>query len=174
MGRKKKSFERPIEKRDSSLVIIATEGRVTEKNYFEALKESFYNSKVHVEIIPNEQNESDPTKTFDRLKDFEKKYQIGNGDSLFLVIDIDKWGDKKISKVATLCKQSNFTLCVSNPCFELWLLLHEKDVTKCSKTEKEKLLKNKRISVKKLYLDSILSEIWAGYRKKIDFSSRQK
>ena len=43
MGRKKKIFERPSEKLDSSLIIIATEGSKTEKNYFEDLKEFYLN-----------------------------------------------------------------------------------------------------------------------------------
>ena len=63
MGRKKKPFERPSEKFDSSLIVIASEGRVTEKNYFEDLKEFYLNKKIHVELIPNIDNKSDPRNT---------------------------------------------------------------------------------------------------------------
>jgi len=63
MGRKKKTFQRPSEKLDSSLIVIASEGRVTEKNYFEDLKEFYLNKKIHVELIPNIDNKSDPRNT---------------------------------------------------------------------------------------------------------------
>ena len=69
-----------------------------------------------------------------------------------------------------MCHQSDFVLCVSNPCFELWLLLHEKDVSKFSIAENGKILKNEKISVKKRYLDDMLSKIWGGYNKNKDFS----
>lgn len=41
MGRIKRDFKRPENKRSAKLIVIATEGRKTERIYFEALAENF-------------------------------------------------------------------------------------------------------------------------------------
>lgn len=171
MGRKKKTFQRPVGKLDSSLIVIATEGRVTEKNYFESLKESFLNSKVHVEILPNIDNNSDPQSRFKLLDGFYKEYELDDEDDMFLVVDRDKWTEENLSGVAKRCHQKGMKLCVSNPCFELWLLLHDKDVSKYSEKEKDLLAVNKKVGKTKRYLDKKLEICWGGYNKaRVDFS----
>jgi len=90
---------------------------------------------------------------------------------LFLVIDCDKWKEKNLADVAKQCNQKSMKLCVSNPCFELWLLLHEKDISEYSDDEKNVLFKNNKINKTKRYLDGELMKYWGGYNKsKKDFS----
>ena len=171
MGRKKKPFERPAEKLDSSLIVIATEGQKTEKNYFESLNESYKNKKIHVKIILNKENKSDPENTFKRLDDFHQEFQIGEKDALFLVIDRDRWTEKNLANVFEKCQLKEMTVCLSNPCFELWLFLHEEDVSQFSKEEKNNLFKNKKINKNRRYLEKKLIDYWNGYNKsKKDFS----
>jgi hypothetical protein len=57
-------------------------------------------------------------------------------DVLWLVIDTDRWGDKQLSEVTSECVSKHFRLAVSNPCFELWLILHYEDSDSISKTAK--------------------------------------
>ena len=174
MGRKKKPFERPSEKLDSSLIVIATEGRKTEKNYFDDLKDFYLSKKIHVVIIPNEDDKSDPQNTLKRLDGFYQKYQIGEKDELFLVIDRDRWPETNLLNVFEECQLKEMTMCLSNPCFELWLLLHEKDVSECPGTEKTLLFENKKenkLKRSKTFLDKKLMKYWGGYSKtKKDFS----
>jgi hypothetical protein len=47
---------------------------------------------------------------------------------LWLVIDVDRWGDKKLSEVCREAKQRGYHLAVSHPCFEVWLYLHLDDL----------------------------------------------
>ena len=42
----------------------------------------------------------------------------------WLVVDKDKWTDKQLNDVKEKCNKNHFSLTVSNPCFEYWLLLH--------------------------------------------------
>ncbi len=44
------------------------------------------------------------------------------------MIDVDRWGDKNLSDVASQAGQKRFQLAVSNPCFEVWLYLHHDDL----------------------------------------------
>ena len=170
MGRKRKEFKRPEDKFDCRLIVIASEGSSTERNYFHVLAENYDNKRVHVEIVKSEDTKSDPESVLARLDDFYKSYDLGEDDNLYLVIDRDRWEEKNLSHVARQSSQKNFTLTLSNPNFELWVLLHKKDVADFSDDEKRKLFENEKPSKHKRYIDSILSEIWGGYNKtKFDF-----
>ena len=60
-------------------------------------------------------------------------------DELCLVIDRDKqsWTEATISEVAQFCHAKQYILALSNPCFELWLLIHHYDVMLLSEDEKK-------------------------------------
>jgi hypothetical protein len=57
-----------------------------------------------------------------------KEYDIGEGDEFWLVCDCDHWIEdghiKNLAQVIQLCRQKGIQVALSNPCFELWLLLH--------------------------------------------------
>jgi len=120
--RKKRPIDRSSEyHRDTRLLIIATEGRLTEKQYFA----QFHNRRVQVKVIPTgEDNKSSPEYVLERLKNFRKEYELEENDELWLMIDVDRWKNKKLSSVTKEAKASGFQLAVSNPCFETWLLCH--------------------------------------------------
>ena len=138
MARERRDFIRPANKRDATLYIIATEGEKTEPKYFNALvsKEYFYNTKIHIEILTMDYGNS-PRQVINRLNTFKKKYNLNKSDELWLVIDRDyqSWNESEISEIAQQCLQKGYFLGLSNPCFELWLLLHLEDISSYSKTE---------------------------------------
>lgn len=121
-SRKKRSLNRDSTyHRDTRLLVIATEGRLTEKAYFDQFRER----RVQVEILPmGEDNQSSPQHVLERLNGYCGEYQIGEGDELWLMIDVDRWGDKILSAIASEAFQHGYRLAVSNPCFEVWLLCH--------------------------------------------------
>lgn len=126
-SRKKRPIDRrskPVPHRDARLFIIATEGSKTEKQYFSM----FGNRKCQVHIIPNEENRSAPAYILEQLKEFKKEHQLKGDDELWLMIDVDRWGDKQLSSVAAQAGHNKFELAVSNPCFETWLYLHCDDL----------------------------------------------
>lgn len=129
--RSKRKFTRKSGLRDAKLIVIATEGEQTEKAYFNgiAFSTSYRNSAVHIEVLDRLDGNSDPKNCLLLLNKFKSEYHLNQNDELWLVCDVDRWGDKKLSEVNQLCKQKGYKLAISNPCFELWLLIHHVKVS---------------------------------------------
>jgi hypothetical protein len=53
---------------------------------------------------------------------------------LWLVSDVDRWGDKKLSDVCSQARQRGYNLAISNPCFEVWLTIHFEDINTQDRT----------------------------------------
>lgn len=121
----RRDFKRKSGFRDSRLIIIAAEGEETEKQYFEGIKARYDNPRVHVEVLERLDSASDPAKIIKILDQFRSDYKLRRGhDQLWLVIDVDRWGNQKLSLVSQQCAQKRYQLAISNPSFEIWLLLH--------------------------------------------------
>ena len=153
-SRKKRPLDRRIEhERDTSLVIIATEGEKTEKQYFES--NLFRSTRVQVQVRETKDGKLAPKHVIDRLEEYASKYQLDEGDQLWLVFDCDQWPKKQLDEVYRQAQQKlsgkAIQLAVSNPSFELWLYLHHADWTGSSATPKE--------------IESALREILGGYNK---------
>lgn len=136
--------------RDARLIVIASEGKDTERIYFKALAKEYTNLRVHVHILErseNEQNNSSPEHVLKQLNDYKSKYDLEADDELWLVVDKDRWTEAMLSHVATECSQEvAMHMALSNPCFELWLLLHMEDAASLSLEEQEQRMKNRRKS----------------------------
>jgi hypothetical protein len=134
--------------RSPKLIIIATEGTKTEPRYFNDLvsPQYFYNSRVHVEVLEREDLASAPEYVVRVLDEFRSQYKLKPGlDELWLVIDTDQWGDAKLSAIGTLCYQKEYGMAVSNPCFELWLLLHHRSLSEYTAEVLDEFRENRRI-----------------------------
>lgn len=143
--RERKDFKRPEGKKSSRLVVIAAEGRETERIYFQELAESLCSSRVHVEFLRRDDNNSSPQSVYEQVSEFQKNYSISDDDQLWIVVDRDRWTTKLIKQIAQYCVQNyNLNFCLSNPCFELWLLLHVFDVKCCTSNEKLLILENRK------------------------------
>lgn len=143
--RKRKSFERQEGIKSGRLVVIAAEGKDTENIYFEEMKASMHASGVHVEVLRRGTNESSPEEVYRQIQGFVTEYDIDEDDQLWAVVDRDKWTEKMLSEVAMKCSQNRFfNFCVSNPCFELWLILHLEDVERYSEEDWNGLSENKK------------------------------
>ena len=168
MMRIKRNFLRLESNRDAKLIVIATEGRQTEKIYFEGLSNFLKNPKVHVEIIEKLDDNSSPDEVLRKLNEFNLEYNLDENDELWMVIDRDyqSWEPQMIKLVAQSCYQKKgFYLALSNPAFELWLILHFIDCSMLTHDEKEKLFENKKIAKKssKTYSKKLLSDTIGGF-----------
>lgn len=147
---KKREFlsrERKSGTRDPKLIIIATEGTHTEPAYFKDMASSkyFYNSHIHVEVLEREGTKSAPEYVIAALNQFSDRHQYEEGlDELWLVVDTDDWGSEKIADIAAQCKQKGYEMAVSNPCFELWLLLHVASLNEYSDETLDEFRENRR------------------------------
>lgn len=115
--------------RDARLFIVATEGARTEPQYIAHLKLQGWidRSRVIVEVIPTQDGTSSPNHVIHRLSEAQQRFQALPSDECWLVLDVDRWGPRLLSEVAQEATQKGYKLAISNPCFELWLLLHFTD-----------------------------------------------
>jgi len=136
--------------RDARLIVIASEGKDTERIYFKAFAKEYTNPRVHVHILErseDEQNSSSPEHVLKQLNDYKGHYELESDDELWLVVDRDRWTEAMLSRVATECAQNNFMhVALSNPCIELWLLLHLVDATLLTSEEEQLWMDNRRKS----------------------------
>ena len=136
--------------RDARLIVIASEGKDTERIYFKALAKEYTNPRVHVHILErgeDERNNSSPEHVLKQLNNYKNQYEMEADDELWLVVDKDRWTDAMLSRVATECTQEvSMHMALSNPCFELWLLLHLEDIASLTPEEQKIWMENRRRS----------------------------
>jgi len=104
--------------------IIATEGERTEEIYFSALRPP-RDAAVQIRVLPTKKGKSDPKKVLMRLKSYDYEAGSAKRDELWLVVDRDSWTEADLDEVsAAVARLPKYHLALSNPCFELWLVLH--------------------------------------------------
>ena len=116
---RKKGFKNTRKK-----IVIATEGEKCEPNYFEALK-SKSKQNINIELLPTTKGFSSPDHVFTRLQQFKAKHQLDPEDQCWLIADVDRFQKQgTLQKAVRDCQEFGYFFAVTNPCFELWLLLH--------------------------------------------------
>jgi len=124
--RRRRPLDRSIRHlRDTRLVVVATEGSTTEKQYFRIFERM--SSRIQVIILPTEDGKSAPKHVLDRLRKYRRENDLRREDLLCLVIDEDRWPDAQMADVAAKALQQHIELAISCPCFEVWLYLHHQD-----------------------------------------------
>ena len=153
------------------LFVLSYEGTVTEKKYFQDFRASVYfNNDGLIEIVPLKRPKnkgSDPFSVKKLLNWAKKEYGFKISDEFWLIIDRDDW--ESIHKlnfddlVIECKKEENFYLAMSNPCFEIWLVLHLKNLTEFTNEEKALIFENAKIGNKN-YIDILVAELQGGDR----------
>jgi hypothetical protein len=115
--------------RDSRLFVIATEDTHAPKHYFE---ENFRSPRIHVVTLTTKDGLSSPDHVIRRIDEYREEFELKDGDVLWLMLDTDHWVKanhvKNFDRVCREAGQKNYQLAHSNPCFEIWLLLHLEDI----------------------------------------------
>lgn len=153
------------------LFILSYEGTVTEKKYFQDFRASkYFNNSGVIEIVPLKRPKdkgSDPFSVKKLLKEAKKEYGFKDTDEFWLIVDRDDWESiHKLSfeQLVIECKnENNFYLAMSNPCFEIWLVLHLKNLTEFSEEEKALIYDNAKTGNKN-YIDILLGQLQGGDR----------
>ena len=164
-----------------SKIVIAPEGVSTEVNYFLGIKSKLsrrFEQLIDILVIKRGEQESEPEEkdkaiggsapkqVLDYAENYIESLTLFNKgtDSLTLVLDKDRWSDKQLAEVHQLCNQKEYELLVSNPAFELWLLLHHCDVSSLDKDLRDKIFENKTIPKKQpAFLKEYLKEHVEGF-----------
>lgn len=112
------------------------EGRNTEPAYFKAIKRAYPSTQIYVRI---ERGVGVPHSVAEKAVAFakseglarnsrRKKDSFEEGDEVWAVFDRDQ--HPRFQEAVARCEQHGIKLARSNPCFEVWLILHEQDYTK--------------------------------------------
>ncbi|MEI7188393.1 RloB family protein [Dickeya dianthicola] len=154
MPRERRKFDRISGVKNPSLIVIACEGEKTEQQYFSSISErcNELGSRLQLKILePRQEGYSAPKYVLDQMDKYRKDFGINKHDELCLVIDRDEqaWAEAAISEVAQHCHAKQYVLALSNPCFELWLLIHYCDISTIDDQEKNSILRNKNGFMKK-------------------------
>ncbi len=130
-----------IEKRGSRkrkvkpVVLIVTEGAKTEPGYFNHFRIRQKNIDVRVVGSRTSAGETDYNSLIRKAKEYRDKSDLSseNGDTIWIVADGDvnynnpnpiEKKDIALTHARKLAKQKGMEMIISNPCFELWYLLH--------------------------------------------------
>ncbi|HEV3210652.1 MAG TPA: RloB family protein [Chthoniobacterales bacterium] len=119
-----------------------TEDKYAPKQYFSI----FSHPRLKIEVFGTQDSKSAPAHVKTRLSDVRRNYQLHeeNGDQLWLVLDKDHWMEishrsstlRALSGYVGRAQQQKVQIATSNPCFEVWLLLHFDDLTEPEKAYK--------------------------------------
>lgn len=140
-------------KREKNVIAIAVEGKnKTEKTYFSEFNRR--NSAYRVNFVPG--NYTDTLGLVVSASEYAMKNNLNydNGDRVFAVCDVDFGKEAQINKARRLAEDKSVDLILSNPCFEIWLLLHFGFSTK-GYTNNSAVVAD-------------LQRVWPEYRKNID------
>jgi hypothetical protein len=136
MVSKRRNDDRPIgrrpPKRDPKFrILVVCEGKVTEPKYIRALQHDVHNPRVHVQLAEESgvpvtvvtmaaklRDEAD--KTARRERDDNLRYDV-----VWAVFDVDD--HPHLDDARRFADANNVLTAISNPCFELWALLHFAD-----------------------------------------------
>lgn len=118
-------------KESKPVILIVTEGEVTEPEYLRGFAKAAKNSRVHIEVVGG----AGAPKTIvesakDRKREAEKRARREKDDNLlydevWCVFDIDDHHAIPDSK--QMARDNGIELAISNPCIEIWLWLHFAD-----------------------------------------------
>ena len=174
------NLERPKGNEEpKSKYYIIPEGDNTEIQYFCGIRDNSeeLNIKQIIEIIPvenedEEHGQSHPKRKLDNFNKSiadEKFIYNENFDKAFFVIDRDpqNFSEEQLNEFIENCNKDGYFVCLSNPTFELFLLMHD---DKIFDLDRRKMLENKRSNRGgKRFLEIKLSEIFGCNKRNIDF-----
>jgi hypothetical protein len=159
-SRQRRPGRRPPFRDPLPRILIVSEGKNTEPEYFKGFAKFCHNSRVTVEIAP----EHGVPKTVvevarNRKKEAEKKASREKDENIayeevWCVFDIDE--HPQVGEAKEMARDNNIQLAISNPCIELWLLLHFRENPGMQSRDKIK---------------SMLIEHVPGYDKHVDYAT---
>lgn len=157
---------------------IVPEGDKTEIQYFLGIrnnaKELNINPLLEILLIENDDKEKGHSHPKKKLQNFKKDLDNGKFlydeeiDKVFFVIDRDpqNFSIKQYFDFLKECQILKFNVCVSNPTFELFLLMHSDEILKI---DKNKMLENRKVNKNKRFLEVKLAEIFKCNKININF-----
>jgi len=157
---------------------IIPEGEKTEIQYFCGLRDNSeeLNIKSLIEIIPIENDDSEHGQSHpkEKIENFNRDLEDGKFtfdkeiDKVCFVIDRDpqNFSEEQLNNFIKNCAQYGYEIYLSNPTFELFLIMHDDKVLELDRTE---MFENRKQSRSKRFLELQLSEIFGCNKKNLNF-----
>lgn len=128
--RKAKDLKRRVRKKDpKKKLFVFSEGKNTEPNYLKAYEREI--SSTVIEVV-YEKERGAPKTLLDlasiklaEISSRKYKREFGKQDQVWLVFDKDEHDE--VEQTLTVCREKGIKTAFSNPCFEVWLILHHED-----------------------------------------------
>jgi hypothetical protein len=127
---RRKLIDRAVQERDARLYFLIVEGAKTEPSYFYALEANDLvpRHRVKLHVFSPDGNASAPTYLIGKAEVVARERLTGVDDEIWLVFDVDRHsGSNRVTQVIQSSKEASgrgWNVAISNPCFEIWLLLH--------------------------------------------------
>lgn len=110
------------------IILVVTEGEVTEPQYLQGFSKAFHNPRVRIEVVGGAGVPKTIVETAKELKraaeqqaEREKDDNLSY-DEVWCVFDVDQ--HPHIPDAQQMARDNGILLAISNPCIELWLWLH--------------------------------------------------
>lgn len=135
MSRRSRRERRPARRREQieprERVLVLCEGKNTEPQYLHGLRRWFKNTLVEV-VIPDTRGvpltlvqEAKKLRDDAALRAKRNRDGFLSYDRVWCVFDVDE--HPNLERAINMAQDNGIELAISNPCFELWLLLHFRD-----------------------------------------------
>jgi RloB-like protein len=145
-------------------LLVFVEGAVTEEQYLKHLHRR-NRLRVHVDV---DEFRGDPLslvrRAIDAKKREERAERRGRGrahDEVWCVFDVDEHPDLK--HAISLAREHGISLAISNPCLELWFLLHFQDQTGFMHRHEAQAAAEEHTECDKTLTEAGLAMLDAGY-----------
>lgn len=109
-------------------MLVVCGGRVSEPGYLNQMKNVYRNNLLNIKVLSHGRAPINVVQYAAELKMKASREAQGTGDpylefdEVWCVLDVDE--HESLNRARDLARAQNIHLAVSNPCFELWLLLH--------------------------------------------------
>ena len=116
--------------RQNPRFLIVVEGEVTEPQYLEAIKKS---RKIRsVDMVIDSPPPTSPRQIVEKARDRRKQAKKNDPyDAVWCVFDVEAKATQQarpdLDDAIQMAKDNKIYIALSNPCFELWILLHTED-----------------------------------------------
>lgn len=129
-----------------AIIRVLTEGRKTEPQYIKIWSRK-YRNVVRIDIDKKDTGLA-AASLLEQAREYKRQSRRTNPDfdSIWIIFDVDENPDNTMSNVIQEARDSGIEIAISNPCFELWLVLHRQDQTR--HIERDKIQKEaKRLNM---------------------------
>lgn len=106
-------------RKQKNLIIIVSQGLETEPNYFK-----HFTKENNSFLLKIKAKGKDPISLMKYAKFLKDDFALSHKDKIYCIYDVNSTSEKSLKDAQELAEKHGLISCVSNPCFELWFLLH--------------------------------------------------